>query len=255
MLGRSIGCYVKGRRPALRCASTKVKEIFDRGLKQRQRMAVAHLPEQDYYEYLRTEVTNRLVDRLEDITKTFPVTLELDHVSDAFVNNIASANSLKSDSGGIGGIEKLVQCKIGGSTPQFSEQLTLEAALQGPQTRNVNGRVLTASVSGAAEQSLPFTSDSFDLVVNNMSLHWINDIPGTLSEVQRVLKPDGAFVGAMLGGNSLQELKYAFFLADQERKGALGQHVSPMAKASDMAGLMQGANFSLPTVDVDTIQV
>ena len=82
-----------------------------------------------------------------------------------------------------------------------------------------------------------------------------NDNYISLKEIKRVLKPDGAIVGSLLGGNTLMELRHSFYLAELERKGGLSPHASPLAKASDIAGLMQGAGFNLPTIDVDTITI
>lgn len=70
-----------------------------------------------------------------------------------------------------------------------------------------------------------------------------------------VLKSDGVFVASMLGGSTLQELRHCFYLAEMERRGGMSPHCSPFARASDIAALMQAADFSLPTVDVDTITV
>ena len=51
------------------------------------------------------------------------------------------------------------------------------------------------------------------------------------------------------------QFRYCFYLADQERRGGISPHTSPYARASDIAGLMQGAGYSLPTVDIDTIEI
>ncbi len=59
----------------------------------------------------------------------------------------------------------------------------------------------------ADEEQLPFPSHKFDLVLSSMSLHWLNDLPGVFSQVKNVLKPDGLFVAALLGGNTLKELR------------------------------------------------
>jgi NADH dehydrogenase [ubiquinone] 1 alpha subcomplex assembly factor 5 len=107
----------------------------------------------------------------------------------------------------------------------------------------------------ADEEYLPFKDDSLDLILSSMHLHWVNDLPGALKQIQKSLKPDGAFVANMLGGSTLEELKHCFYLANMERRGGLAPHTSPMVEASDMAGLMQDAGFTLPTVDVDTITV
>jgi NADH dehydrogenase [ubiquinone] 1 alpha subcomplex assembly factor 5 len=69
------------------------------------------------------------------------------------------------------------------------------------------------------------------------------------------MKDDGVFIGSILGGDTLQELRYCFYLAEQDRRGGIGPHTSPFTQASDIAGLLQSTNFALPTVDVDTITV
>lgn len=105
------------------------------------------------------------------------------------------------------------------------------------------------------EEFLPFPDQSFDLVTSSLSLHWVNDLPRALSEIRRVLKPDGCFIGAMLGGSTLTELRESMILAETEREGGVSPHVSPMAGASDAGGLLGAAGFSLPTVDVDAVVV
>jgi NADH dehydrogenase [ubiquinone] 1 alpha subcomplex assembly factor 5 len=105
------------------------------------------------------------------------------------------------------------------------------------------------------EEKLPFQPHSFDLVLSSMYLHWVNDLPGTLKAIKSILRPDGAFIGCMLGGSTLQELRHCFYLAQQERTGGVSSHCSPFALPSDIAGLMQSAGFSLLTIDVDTVTV
>ena len=77
-----------------------------------------------------------------------------------------------------------------------------------------------------------------DLVLSNLSLHWINDLAGALTQVRRVLKPDGCFIGSLLGGSTLHELRYCLYLAEQERRGGVSPHASPLITPSDMAALM-----------------
>jgi NADH dehydrogenase [ubiquinone] 1 alpha subcomplex assembly factor 5 len=96
---------------------------------------------------------------------------------------------------------------------------------------------------------------SLDLVMSSMNLHWVNDLPGTLVSIKDALKEDGCFIGSLLGGTTLQELRYCFYLAEQERRGGVSPHASPLVTPSDMAGLMQGAGFALPTIDLETVTV
>jgi NADH dehydrogenase [ubiquinone] 1 alpha subcomplex assembly factor 5 len=105
------------------------------------------------------------------------------------------------------------------------------------------------------EESLPYEPDTFDLVLSSMSMHWINDLPGVLAQINNALKPDCAFMGAMLGGDSLFELRTSLQLAEQDRLGGMSPHVSPLADVRDMGGLLQKAGFKMLTVDVDDIIV
>lgn len=105
------------------------------------------------------------------------------------------------------------------------------------------------------EETLPFEQNSFDLVLSSLSLHWINDLPGVLGQINNILKPDCAFMGAMLGGDSLFELRTSLQLAEQERRGGMSPRVSPLADVRDVGGLLQKAGFKMLTVDVDDIIV
>jgi len=107
----------------------------------------------------------------------------------------------------------------------------------------------------ADEESIPFGPESFDLVLSSLSMHWINDLPGVLAQINSVLKPDCAFIGAMLGGDTLFELRTSLQLAEQERKGGISPHVSPLADVRDVGGLLQRAGFKMLTVDVEDIVV
>lgn len=105
------------------------------------------------------------------------------------------------------------------------------------------------------EETLPFEPNSFDLVLSSMSLHWINDLPGILAQINNILKPDCPFMGAMLGGDTLFELRTSLQLAEQERRGGMSPRVSPLADVRDCGGLLQKAGFKMLTVDVDDIIV
>jgi NADH dehydrogenase [ubiquinone] 1 alpha subcomplex assembly factor 5 len=117
-----------------------------------------------------------------------------------------------------------------------------------------NGIKITRKVIND-EESIPFEAGSFDLVLSSLSLHWINDLPGVLSQINSILKPDCPFMGAMFGGDTLFELRTSLQLAEQERKGGISPHVSPFADVRDIGGLLQRAGFKMLTVDVDDIIV
>ncbi|KAG8904764.1 NADH dehydrogenase [ubiquinone] 1 alpha subcomplex assembly factor 5 [Tulasnella sp. 403] len=96
---------------------------------------------------------------------------------------------------------------------------------------------------------------SQDAVVSCLSLHWVNDLPGALIQIREVLKPDGVFVGAMFGGDTLFELRTSLQLAEVEREGGISPRVSPMTNTSDISNLMGRAGFSLLTVDTDEVKI
>jgi SAM-dependent methyltransferase len=101
------------------------------------------------------------------------------------------------------------------------------------------------------EEALPFPEQSFDLVVSALSLHWVNDLPGALIQIRRVLKPDGLFIGTVLGGRTLTELRQSLLAAEEEIRGGAAQRVSPFLDVIDGAGLLQRAGFAMPVADND----
>jgi NADH dehydrogenase [ubiquinone] 1 alpha subcomplex assembly factor 5 len=111
---------------------------------------------------------------------------------------------------------------------------------------------ITREVLPSAE-TLPYAADTFDAVLSSLSLHWINDLPSVLAQINHILKPDAPFLGVMLGGDSLYELRTSLQLAEQDRRGGIAPHTSPLADVRDVGGLLQRAGFQLLTVDVDDI--
>lgn len=105
------------------------------------------------------------------------------------------------------------------------------------------------------EELIPFRHESLDLILSPLSLHCVNDLPGSLIQMRRVLKPDGLFLGAMFGGETLYELRDALAIAEQEICGGLSPRIFPFADKQQMGSLMQRAGFALPVVDSDIIRV
>ena len=105
----------------------------------------------------------------------------------------------------------------------------------------------------ADEERLPFAAESLDLVVSSLALHWVNDLVGAMVQIRRALKPDGLFLGAMLGGATLTELRQCLSEAETRVRGGAGPRVSPFVDAADAAALLQRAGFALPVVDTDTV--
>ena len=96
---------------------------------------------------------------------------------------------------------------------------------------------------------------SLDLVVSALALQFVNDLPGTLIQIRRALKPDGLLLTALIGGDSLIELREAFAQAESEIEGGLSPRVAPFADLRELGALMQRAGFALPVVDSDRLTV
>ena len=124
------------------------------------------------------------------------------------------------------------------------------------------GRVGPVHVVGdAASRAAPgagpldVADQSADLAVSLMSLHWANDLPGALSQIRRALKPNGLFLGTLLGAGTLKELRGVLTEAELERRDGAQARVSPFADGFDGAALLQRAGFALPVADVDRVVV
>ena len=113
-------------------------------------------------------------------------------------------------------------------------------------------RAISPSSVGDAER-LPLAAESADLVVSLLALHHVNDLPGALIQIRRALRPDGLFVAALAGGDTLTELRQSLTVAESEISGGVSPRVAPFADARALGGLMQRAGFALPVVDVDPV--
>ena len=107
----------------------------------------------------------------------------------------------------------------------------------------------------ADEEALPFRDASLDLVVSGLALHFANDLPGVLAQIRRALKPDGLFLAAFLGGETLTELRQAFAAAESEIEGGASPHVAPFAELRQAGALLQRVGFALPVTDVERVIV
>jgi SAM-dependent methyltransferase len=116
-------------------------------------------------------------------------------------------------------------------------------------------RIVAADVIAADEEALPFRDGSLDLVVSALALQFVNDLPGTLIQIRRALKPDGLLLAALVGGDTLTELREAFAAAEAEIEGGVSPRVAPFADLRDLGALLQRAGFALPVTDVDRLTV
>jgi SAM-dependent methyltransferase len=104
-------------------------------------------------------------------------------------------------------------------------------------------------------ETLPFPPESLDLVVSGLAFQFVNDLPGVLTQIRRALRPDGLLLAAMIGGDTLTELRQSFAAAEAELEGGVSPRVAPFADLRDVGALLQRAAFALPVTDVDRIVV
>ena len=199
-------------------------QVFDRRAVRRQRERAAGTLAQ--HDFLLREVAERLAERLEDVTRGFPLALDIG------CHDGALGRALD----GRAGIETLVHTDL---APAMAARV----------------RRAGAPAVAADEEALPFADGAFDAIFSLLSLHWVNDLPGALLQVRRALKPDGLFLAALLGGETLKELRSVLLEAEAEIEGGAGPRVSPFADVRDLGALLQRAGFALPVADVDEIAV
>lgn len=105
------------------------------------------------------------------------------------------------------------------------------------------------------DEPLPFEPASLDLAVSSLALQFANDLPGMLAQIKRALKPDGLFLAALIGGETLTELRQSFAAAETEIESGVSPRVAPMIDLRDAGALLQRAGFALPVTDVDRVIV
>lgn len=199
--------------------------IFDRPLLRRRRQRA--LAGWAGHAFLVDHAADRLADRLDDVLRDFPLALDLGCHGGEMAGRLLGRK----------GIAQMVQTDL---SPAFAAR-----------ARSATGQPAVA----ADEDWLPFADASFDLAVSALSLHWVNDLPGALIQVRRALRPDGLFLGCLLGGETLIELRQVLMDAELTVSGGASPRLSPVADLRDMGALMQRAGFALPVVDSETVTV
>jgi SAM-dependent methyltransferase len=177
-------------------------------------------------DFLKRRAAEDIVERLEVIQRRFPVAVDLGARNGAFAQALAASDAAAK-------IDTLVEADLSAA---------MLAGRDGPRL-------------ALDEERLPFADAALDLAVSSLALHWTNDLVGALIQLRRALKPDGLFIGAILGGATLTELRQALLQAESELAPGVGPRVSPFADAHDGAALLQRAGFALPVSDVDRVTV
>ena len=200
---------------------TSNADIFDRVLLVRRRNRAA--ADAGRHDFLLARVADDFAERLSAINRRFPLALNLGAYHGLVGRRLRQ----------VGGVEHVIDAE---AAPR------LLAQCRGLRVR-------------ADAEALPFRDRSLDLVVSGLALHLANDLPGTLVQIRRALKPDGLLLAALLGGDTLFELRHAFIAAEEETAGGASPRVAPFADVRDLGALLQRAKFALPVVDADRITV
>lgn len=164
------------------------------------------------------ECAERLLDRLDDTTRGFSRALDL---------------------GGRGAVAPALRAR-GIEVVSTDLSPAMAAANGGP-------------CAAVDEEWLPFAPGSFDLVVASLSLHWVNDLPGTLVQIRTAIAPDGLFLASLPALGTLHGLRGALATAEADLTGGASPRVSPFIELRDAGALLQRAGFALPVVDADEL--
>src|SRR5690348_11967331 len=199
--------------------SPQVQALFERALlAQRRRRACAL----GRVTFLIDRVAEDMAERLSAVRRTFDVVVDLGTPTDAVRRAILAS----------GAVERIVAAAPTIAAREEQTPLVL-----------------------ADEERLPFRDASLDVVVSGLALQFVNDLPGALVQIRRALKPDGLFLAALIGGDTLTELRQAFATAEAEIENGVSPRVAPFADVRDLGSLLQRAGFALPVTDVDRFTV
>ncbi|KAF2400271.1 S-adenosyl-L-methionine-dependent methyltransferase [Trichodelitschia bisporula] len=232
------------RRYAVQSPGAPTIEVFNNHTKWLQKERAAKDAEKSrQVDYLRDEVASRLCERLLDIKRNFPCVLDLGANACNIAYSLSKPNPYQAED------DLPLSTRIENLTCAESSETLLNRDVSLPFNDALS---ITRDVLPSLE-SLPYEPNAFDAVLSSLSLHWINDLPSVLAQINTVLKPDGPFLGVMFGGDTLFELRTSLQLAELDRRGGVSTHTSPLANVSDVGGLLQRAGFKLLTVDVDDI--
>ncbi|KAI0030524.1 S-adenosyl-L-methionine-dependent methyltransferase [Vararia minispora EC-137] len=209
-------------------------EVFDRKVKriQKNRAAEHDAGESSrLVDYVREEVADRMAERFMDIRRKF------DHVLDLGSGAGHFSQLLERDK-----VKRITMLDLSRSMLHRDSDEYFDVPVE---RRVVDEERLLKDIPRFSQEA----------ITSCLSLHWVNDLPGVLVQVNEALRPDGVFIGALFGGDTLFELRTSLQLAEMEREGGISPHISPMADPRDMSSLMSRAGFTLLTVDVDEVKV
>lgn len=195
--------------------------IFDRKLLAQRRVRVREAA--PGHDFLLRRVAEDLAERLSIVKREFPLVLNLGAHHGVLTRELAQLPTIGT----------------------IIEADSVPAPLNAPSSHRVV----------ADEEALPFAEGALDCIVSGLSLQFVNDLPGAMIQMRRALKGDGLLLAALLGGETLKELREAWLVAEDEVMGGASPRVAPFAGVRDLGALLQRAGFALPVVDSDTVTV
>lgn len=237
---------------ALKAAGLKAESmtVFDREVKRAHRDRAAYLQRKKKEEkekkssssegdFLLEEATRRVLDRLDDIKRPFKRILV---IGGATVSTVKQLLEKRRD------VETIIACDSSEATLLLVKDIVGDAP-----KRKFDDFPVEIKYVQAFEDDLPIKDNVVDCVLSVLGLHWVNDLPGAMGQARCTLVPDGLFLSAIFGGDTLTELRIACALAETENEGGVSARVSPLAHVRDAGNLLGRAGLRLPAVDVDTL--
>ncbi|MGB0844302.1 MAG: methyltransferase domain-containing protein [Alphaproteobacteria bacterium] len=177
-------------------------------------------------DFLYVELANRLNDCLEDVKRSFPRVLDLG-------------------------------CRAGTLWPLVKQRCGQDLYLQAdPSAAMVSLARQNGNPSFVVEEeALAIGDEQFDLILCGGGLHWVNDLPGTLMQIRKALKPDGLFLGVCISGATLADAEHVMLQTETDLSGGVSPRFSPSFDLKEATGLLQRAGFALPVGDLQTLTV
>jgi NADH dehydrogenase [ubiquinone] 1 alpha subcomplex assembly factor 5 len=231
-------------RPQSSLGSRWYSKIFDIEMKTAQRSRSARYGLDTVEDPLQDEVASRVVERVEDCSRRFKHALILGGSSIQLARSFIGSHAGSE-------LERIVFA-------DHSSEMLERCKKAWKEVGGAASSVMTEFhvMDPASEQEhIGVAKESFDVVISCLGLHWVNDIPGVMIQCRQALVPDGFFIGALLGGDTLQELRIACTLAQDEREGGVSPRTSPFVHVRDAGNLLTRAGFQIPSVDVDDIMI
>lgn len=241
-------------------------KVFDRQAKlaQRTRAAIVTPELSKKTEYLRDEVAVRTIERLAFITRDFTRLLDFGSHLGNLLKNLCVESEVPPDADAeqramikeLNDDKLKVRNKIKEYVMVDSSKEMLERDAEEPYNKVFQGQVQRVVADEETfDHEIFEKDDQFDIVVSNLSMHWINDLPAALSKINKLLAPDGVFVCTVFGEDTIYELRTSLQLAEMERRGGISPRVSPLIKLDDVNSLLSRAGFKMLTIDSEEIVV